>query len=106
MLARHLFIAAALLLSPATAWAAENNFWCSPSFGICGCDINERTDCGLLRKNCKDETFTTCVGTQCFCRLAVPNLAVGNPPNVIPRSVLQMLPRLKQDSPKVQPLAR
>ena len=107
MIARSIWISAAILLYPVTGWAAGNNFWCSPSLGVCSCDINERTDCGLLRKNCKNETFTGCVGTKCFCRLdSAVKSVIGNPPRTLPKGILQQLPSLRQKVTPVQSLGR
>jgi hypothetical protein len=101
---RNLWISGAILLYPATGLAAESHFWCSPTFGVCGCDINERTDCGLLRKNCKDDKFAICVGTKCYCELGLVKSAIGTPPTVLPRRVLQIAPR--QLAPLTKPLSR
>jgi hypothetical protein len=104
---RHLWISAAILVSPAApSYAIESNFWCSPTFGVCGCDINERADCGFLRKNCKDGKFTICMGTKCYCELGPAVSAIGTAPSVLPRRVLQIAPGAPQQAPQVKPLSR
>jgi hypothetical protein len=95
-LIRGLLILIAVAHWPVSAEAA-NNFWCSPLFNMCGCDLNETRDCDLMKKNCAAGTIRTCIGTTCFCPVARVGLRIGNPPKQPPAG-LKFAPPV----PKVQ----